>query len=265
MKHIVIDNTAIRVSRIAFGTASLHHLFSSPQRQRLLEAAALAGITHFDTSPFYGYGLAELDLGAFLRGRRTAFTVTTKVGLYPRGAACTWVGGVWARKALGKVFPPASLPVINWQVGRAQASLLQSLRRLDTDYVDFVFLHEPQSGLIQADEFMRWMESERARGSVRSWGLAGEAACVAPWVVAGQPFARIVQTLDSLDRLQADFMFKCGRSLQFTYGYLSSRQRHGEASSPGDIIKMALRRNTTGAVIFSARRPEHVAQIGAVV
>ena len=83
MQKAVIENTAIPVSRLSMGTASLHLLFSSVQRQKLIQASATAGITHFDTSPYYGYGLAETDLGVFLRGQRAAYTVTTKVGLYP--------------------------------------------------------------------------------------------------------------------------------------------------------------------------------------
>src|SRR5882762_45864 len=103
MKHAVIENTDIRVSRIAFGMASLHHLFSATRRQRIIQTAASSGITHFDTSPYYGYGLAERDLGQFLRGQRAAFSVTTKVGLYPWGAASSHAVSVWVRKALGKL------------------------------------------------------------------------------------------------------------------------------------------------------------------
>ena len=30
----------------------------------------MLGISHFDTSPYYGYGLSEIDLGLMSKGRR---------------------------------------------------------------------------------------------------------------------------------------------------------------------------------------------------
>ena len=265
MKYTIIENTNIRVSRIAFGTGSLHHLFSSANRQSLLEAAFDNGITHFDTSPYYGYGLAETDLGKFLRGRRNGFTVATKVGLYPWGTASTNAATVWARKALGKVLPIVSLPVINCSVANARNSLYQSLKRLKTDYVDFVFLHEPDMALINTDEFLRWFETESVKGTVRSWGLAGLAKNVAPWVQSNHLLARVIQTQDSLDRKQADFMLYGGRSLQFNYGYMSSQIEAGQTMNPSMIIGLALTRNTKGAVIVSSRRPDHIASLVEVV
>ena len=261
MKATVVENTDIHVSRLALGTASLHHLFSFAQRQKLLETAASAGVAHFDTSPYYGYGLAECDVGAFLSGQRAAFTVATKVGLYPWGTAAGHAASVWARKALGKVAPVVSLPAINWQVDRARASLQQSLKRLKTDYVDFLFLHEPDEYLINADEFMRWIESEVARGTVRSWGLAGVADKVAPWVRARHPLARVVQTQDSLDKRQADFMLASDRRLQFTYGYLVAQRHANQVSTPEITLRSALERNATGVVIVSTRRAERIAEL----
>ena len=138
MKQTVIANTDIKVSRLSFGTGSLHHLFSAFDRQNLLAAVASTGMTHYDTSPYYGYGLAEKDLGLFLRNRRSQFTLTTKVGLYPWVGAATCALTVWARKAVGKLCAPVSRPVVDWRVKRARESLDASLRRLQTDCVDFL-------------------------------------------------------------------------------------------------------------------------------
>lgn len=264
MKITVIENTDIRISRLALGTASLHHLFNSAQRQRLLAAGASAGITHFDTSPYYGYGLAECALGVFLLGQRRAFSLATKVGLYAYGTTDTHAPFVWARKALGKVVPEVALPVVNWQVDRAQASLHHSLKRLKTDYIDLLFLHEPDEKLIKTDEFMRWIESEHTRGTVLSWGLAGVAHRISPWVGKAHPLARVVQTQDSLDKRQADFMFGFGRELQFTYGYLSSQRTPDRTNTPEVILSKALKRNTKGSVIVSTRSVDRIAQLARV-
>ena len=44
MLQNTIENTSIRVSKLAFGTGSLHHVFSLKQRQRLLSTALEEGI-----------------------------------------------------------------------------------------------------------------------------------------------------------------------------------------------------------------------------
>lgn len=261
MKQVCIDETQIRVSRIGFGTGSLHHVFSARARHALLGCAASSGITHFDTSPYYGNGLAEVDLGRFLLGQRADFSVATKVGLYPFGGAASHATTVWARKALGKVLAKVTLPSVDWSVKRAKASLHESLSRLRTDYVDFLFLHEPERALIEAEEFLRWLESEHAQGTIRSWGLAGVAERVAPWVEVGHSLALVVQTKDSLHERQADFIIDRGRSLQFTYGYLSSQFAGDPKINPEAIIAGALSRNSRGAIIVSSRRAAHISML----
>ncbi len=258
MKYSTIERTDARVSRISFGTASLHHLFSARQRRRLLETAASSGITHFDTSPYYGYGLAEYDLGRFMQGSRDSLTVTTKIGLYPFGGATSRAVGVWARKAAGKLYPRLSLPEIDWSVRRAAESLNASLGRLKTDYVDFLFLHEPVIGMLNAEEVLRWLEAEKSKGKVRYWGIAGLPALIEPWLRVDHPLANILQVKDSLEEHEADFVLENKRGLQFTYGYLSS-VRSNALNYPADqIIRGALMRNTQGSVLVSTRKAERI-------
>ena len=265
MLYSVIENTDVRVSRISFGTASLHHLFSRTRRQQLLATAASSEISHFDTSPYYGYGLAESDLGTFLEGRRDAFTVATKVGLYPYAGGAHGALGVWARKAAGKFYPRLSAPEVDWCVGRAASSLDASLKRLKTDYVDFLFLHEPDIRLLNADEFLRWVEVERSKGKVRYWGLAGLPVLLAPWVQIDHPLANVLQTRDDLATRAADFVLQKGRQLQFTYGYLSARPRSGPVEAIDETVRSALNRNIHGSILVSTRRADrvkHLAEFG---
>ncbi|NQW46563.1 MAG: aldo/keto reductase [Planctomycetes bacterium] len=257
MRTTTIDGTAIEVSRLSLGTASLHHLFFHADRCRLLDRAAAIGITHFDTSPYYGHGLAEITLGAFLGGRRAAFTVATKVGLYPKGAPAKTGLGVWLRKALGKAAPGLGLPAEDWSVSHARASLEASLKRLRTEYVDFLFVHEPRIDEAAADALKEWMCLERARGTIRAFGVAGVETRIGELVRAGHPLARIVQTRDTVDGHEAEFLIRAGRGLQFTYGYLSSRKVDCR-TTPLDTMTAALARNTLGAVIVSSRSPERI-------
>lgn len=261
MKFTVIENTNVRVSRLSFGTASLHHLFSDVRRQRLLAAAADVGITHFDTSPYYGYGLAESDLGQFMRGRRSDFTITTKFGLYARGKEACSGWDVWARKALGKIHKPHSRPVVDWSVLRARASLEASLKRLNCDYVDFLFLHEPDPGMANADELLRWLEDEQTRGRVRYWGLAGLPSRLEPWLNVEHPLTSVLQVKDGIVERTANFAPNRKRKFQFTYGYLSSGPKGSSAETISDILNGVIKRNATGSVLMSTRRSERLKQL----
>lgn len=258
MQSIVIDLTELRVSRWSFGTGSLHHLPLASKRDRLLNSAADMGFTHFDTSPYYGYGLAEYDLGRFLRSRRSSFTVATKVGLYPYGPASAGAFSVWGRKAIGRLVPKISAPRVDWTVRRAKLSLDQSLIRLQTDYVDVLFLHEPDPAVVVADEFLGWLESERRHGRVRHFGLAGSTDPMLPWIGDRHGLGQVLQVRDTLDRRQAEPIVEIGRELQFTYGYLSGHKTCFDQDSVQNYLRAVLARNRRGSVIVSTRRCERL-------
>jgi aryl-alcohol dehydrogenase-like predicted oxidoreductase len=262
MQTVRIDQTDLEVSRLGFGTASLHHLPRARSRLRLLEAALGAGITHFDTSPYYGYGLAEKDLGRFMRARRSTVTIATKVGLFPPGPTPLGAAGVWARKALGKAVRSLAAPRADWTIAAAERSLHQSLSRLGTEYLDILFLHEPQDpGLVPADDFVAWLETRRDAGVIRAWGVSGESRSYSAWLTAGHRILNVVQAHDTLDGREADDILASGRPLQFTYGYLGAALRSGAATVAGDVVQGALERNRTGAVIVSTRRAERIAEL----
>lgn len=262
MQHSVLENTDLRVSRLAFGTASLHHSFRTKERLRLLETALSCGITHFDTSPYYGLGLAERDLGRFMRGRRDLVTVATKVGLYARRGAAGGAAEVWARKLAGKVFSGLSLPRVDWALRSARDSLDESLERLGTGHVDMLLLHEPDAALLDSDEFLQWLENEREQGRIRYWGLAGVAERLQSWVSTGHPLAAILQSADSIVERQADKLGTLGRFPQVTYGYLSSSP---PGMDPLTVMRQALERNHAGSVIFSSRRPERITSVAGLL
>lgn len=256
-----LAGTVLTVSHLGFGTGSLHHAFRSRDRRRLLETAAAHGLLHFDTSPYYGYGLAETDLGSFIRGRRARFTIATKVGLYPFGPTVRTGLGVWVRKGIGKVLPRVAMPDGDWSVARARKSLQASLQRLQTDYVDFLLVHEPRLTADAADEMYGWLVTEQSKGSIREFGVAGLEESVGGLVAQKHPLTRIVQTKDSLENKQADYLTRAGRPLQFTYGYLSDQSAH--VADPMAVITAALERNTDGCVIVSSRSPQRLVQLAA--
>lgn len=256
-----LPDTNLNVSRLSFGTASLHHLYSSRARQALLQAALDIGITHFDTSPYYGCGLAEQELGIFRKHNRGAFTVATKVGLYPPGARFPSTLTVWARKVIGKAFPAISMPVVNWSVSVAEKSLELSLRRLKTEYVDILFLHEPNPAVVNADEFLLWLEVQKSKGKLRNFGLSGHSGPMKNWLEEKHPIATVLQIKDSFNQHEGDTVLKYNRDFQITYGYLSSGEDGSDSVAKGDMLVQALQRNRTGSVLFSTRRLERITML----
>ncbi len=247
------------VPRFIFGTASLFNVGSRAARRRVLDAAYDHGLTHFDTAPLYGFGIAERDLRALL-ARNPDATVTTKVGLYPPGGERQPGALVFARKAAGRLFPAISAPERDWSVGRARGALDRSLRRLGRERIDLYMLHEPDFGTLNTDEWLRWLETEMTAGRVGRFGIAADAERLAPFLASPTRLVDVVQTTDSLEGRDADVLAAHGRPFQITYGYVSdARRRHGRVDVPA-ILAGALRRNLSGAVIVSTGRPDRMRQ-----
>ena len=120
MEYRELGGTGLKVSVVGYGTAPLGDMFGSSDEERGLESAyrALdAGINFFDSSPFYGRGLAEERLGKVLRGRRHEIIVGTKAGRYGDAE-------------------------FDFSAERIRRGFEESLRRLGTDYVDILQLHD---------------------------------------------------------------------------------------------------------------------------
>ncbi len=265
MHRVNLQGIDIKISRLSFGTGSLHHILTSQRRQRLLAAALYHGFSHFDTSPYYGFGMAEEELGKFMRSHRNSVTTTTKVGLYPPRDLRPTSVCIWTTKLLGKIMPTLSRPTVDWSIAAAARSLDCSLRRLGSDHVDLLLLHEPVSGAVESEVFLDWLTRERAKGKIRGWGLAGHAACMDNWLSVNHLLGMVLQVRDSLDRKEADTVKIYGRNLQFTYGYLSSAQRFSGELNATKILEKALRRNAHGSIIVSTRKLARLKELATVV
>ncbi|NTV47786.1 MAG: aldo/keto reductase, partial [Chlorobiales bacterium] len=169
-------------SRLGFGCAYLTGGIESKKNIKIVQAALDAGIRHFDVAPLYGLGTAEDVLGRAIVGRRSQVTLATKVGrprpqltlkmqllrllASPvRAYASSLLRGREAKsvhtKALTSCF---DLPFV-------QKSLDDSLRRLQTDYVDVFLLHEACAEDI-TDELLGFLEKGKCEGRFRAYGVA---------------------------------------------------------------------------------------------
>lgn len=264
MKRLRIHGTELDVSCLALGTAGLHRVFSGEARARLIHEAVALGITHFDTAPYYGFGLAEKWLGLALGHASSDVTIATKIGLYPPGGQSTSAASVVARKAAGGLFPSLTKPLVDWALTRADASLRNSLKALRREHVDLLLLHEPAVPLAVADELTEWMAEQRRAGRIRHWGIAGERAACMQLVSVNHPVATVIQTRDSVARREARFVTEAGRPLQFTYGYLAGRSAERSIRTPTEVMHQALRINQSGSVLVSTRVVDHLRALARV-
>lgn len=169
-------------SRLGFGMASLMREPSRRKRLYVLEAAYGAGFRHFDTAPLYGLGIAERDLGVFLKRTDGDCTIATKFGLEPttlaRGLAKLQPplrAALRASKSLTRV-ARNSIQVAKPVPGgvsqlQLEGSVVRSVRRLDVGAIDLLLMHDvPWSA--ESSDF--WQGLVRPTlGGVGAVGIAG--------------------------------------------------------------------------------------------
>jgi len=145
----------IRASRIALGTWAIGGWMwggtDEEESIRTIHAALDQGITVLDTAPVYGFGRSEELVGKAitLRGGRDRIIIATKVGLE------------WQR---GEVFR-------NSTPARIAAEIEDSLRRLQTDYIDLYQVHWPDP-LVHYEETAAAMNSLYQSGKILAIGVS---------------------------------------------------------------------------------------------
>jgi D-threo-aldose 1-dehydrogenase len=136
-----IAKTSFEVTQLGMGGASLGDARDSiPEAQAAatLEAAHVAGIEYFDTSPWYGNGKSEHRFGHVLRTKpRDSFVISTKVGrLHLRPANPDtyqhprWLGGL--------PFEPR----FDYTYDAVLKSYEMSLARLGLNRIDALLIHD---------------------------------------------------------------------------------------------------------------------------
>ncbi|MDP3240318.1 MAG: aldo/keto reductase, partial [Reyranella sp.] len=172
-----MGETGIMVSEVGFGawgiggrTAGATSYGDTDDAQSLsaLHRALDLGITFFDTSSAYGAGHSEALIGRAVAGRRDKAVIATKAGYDD-----------WTKPP---DFSPAAI--------RRSAEL--SLKRLGTDYLDVLQLHNPPSDVLTAGETREVLAALLAEGKIRSWGVSAKnpAGAVEALRVMGAPIVQ---------------------------------------------------------------------------
>jgi len=270
MKKIKLKNTNITMSRLGFGTASIHHIMKKSKRLDLLAYAYELGFTHFDTARMYGDGIAEKTLGEYFEpSKRDKITITTKFGIDANPIYETMPLLMYSSKFLNNVSLKLRLNIENRIINRnlsidnVEKSLEKSLKLLRTDRIDIYTLHEAQiEDIAYLDDLVVWLEKQKKIGKILNIGISGNAGNCVKIAKKFPSIFTILQVEDSLDKNEADILLTEKLPLQITFGYMRLAQN---GINKNDIIKNALKRNKEGSILVSSRKKQNLANLINVV
>jgi aryl-alcohol dehydrogenase-like predicted oxidoreductase len=172
MQYRTLGKTGIKVSPYCLGTMMLSSVGNTDHEDciRIIHKAVDAGINFIDTADFICKGEAEEIVGKAVKGRRDHIVLTSKVSL-PMGADPNQQGGSrrWLTRAVE-----------------------DSLRRLQTDYIDLYIVHRPTPET-DIEETLSALTDLMRAGKVRAIGSSTFPASQiieAQWVAERRGLAR---------------------------------------------------------------------------
>ena len=164
----VLGRTGLVVTQLGFGGVEVGDVsrdITDEQAGRVLNAILDSGINFLDTAP--DYGLSEERIGATISHRRDSFYLATKCGcnIDPDGV----------RQEPGHL----------WTGDRLRRNIEQSLRRMKTDYVDLLQMHNPSVEAVESGGLVEALNEIRASGKTRFIGVSSTAPHLLEFVRMG--------------------------------------------------------------------------------
>ncbi len=227
MEYVTLPGTDVAVSRIALGTWAIGGWMwggtDEKESIRTIHAALEKGVDIVDTAPVYGFGTSEEIVGKALKeyGFRDRVKISTKVGL-------EWQDG--------KVFR-------NSTKARLEKEIEDSLRRLQTDYIDIYYVHWPDP-LVPLEETAETMNAFLEQGKIRAVGVSNYAPEQMDAFRKGAPLHLCQPPYNLFEReIEKDVKGYChdNRIALMTYGALCrgmlSGKMRGDREFEGDDLR----------------------------
>jgi aryl-alcohol dehydrogenase-like predicted oxidoreductase len=162
METRTLKHTELKVSRACFGTMTFGSQADEAASIRMIDLCIDQGVNFFDTANVYNKGLAETITGKALKGRRDKVILASKV-----------------RGKMGEGPDESGLSK------RAMVRAIEeSLKRLQTDYLDLYYLHLPDYAT-PIEETLEAMEQLVRQGKVRhpaNSNYSGWQVCRMLWI-----------------------------------------------------------------------------------
>ncbi|MCL4268707.1 MAG: aldo/keto reductase [Anaerolineales bacterium] len=155
MKLRPFGKTGMNVSEIGLGAWQLANpdwgINDKAEALKIVQKSLEAGCTFFDTAPGYGGGRSEELLGEGLKSVRKDIILCTKFSYYNEKHES------------------------EWKAEHVRPVLEGSFKRLQTDYVDILLLHNPPRELMDGNvsaELYAEMEQLKTEGKIRAYGVS---------------------------------------------------------------------------------------------
>ena len=161
MQYRKLPNSDLDLSAVGFGLWTVSTTWWGIEDDAvgidLMRKAYDLGVTFYDTADTYGNGKGETILEEALGAVRDKIVIGTKFGydFYNFG-----------EKREGQREIPQ-----DFTTRFLRTALEESLRRLNTDYIDIYLLHNPRLWAIDSDELFSELEAVKREGKVRHYGV----------------------------------------------------------------------------------------------
>jgi aryl-alcohol dehydrogenase-like predicted oxidoreductase len=212
MKYRTLPNTNVTVSEVGFGLWTTSTGWwgenSDDDAVALMHEALDLGVTTFDAADTYGNGRSEEQLAKAFADRRERVVYATKFGY-------DWYHHAGERKGQNEIEQDFSPEFVRY-------ALEQSLRRLQTDYVDIYQMHNARLEQVHDGALVALLEQFKAEGKIRTWGIALGPAIGWLWegIEAARVNAPMVQMIwNLLEQFPGDEMVAAARELDADTAY----------------------------------------------
>ena len=177
MEYKKLGKSDLNISKIGFGCMSLKD--DQTRNQKIIDQAIDYGINYFDTADLYDKGMNEASVGKALKGKREKVIIATKVGNQVRSDGSGW----------------------DWNPNKTYilSAVEQSLKRLQTNYIDLYQLH---GGTMEdpIDETIETFEQLKAEGKIRYYGISSIRPTVIREYVKRSNIISVMMQYSLLDR-----------------------------------------------------------------
>lgn len=224
MHYRTLGRSNLKVSTLCLGTMMFGDQTAQPEAAAIVADAHARGVNYIDTADVYTKGASETMLGTLLKGQRHDWVLATKLGNKMSERVNE---GHYSR---------------SWML----RSIAASLARLQTDYVDILYLHLDHNGM-NLEEPLRALDAMLRAGKIRYWGvsnfrgwriaevvrLAGQLGMPGP--VVCQPYYNLLNRMPEVEVLPACQHYGIGVTLYspIARGVLTGKYLPGQTPAAG--------------------------------
>lgn len=171
MEYRKLGKTNLELSVITYGAFAIGgNMWGGNEERDSIESVVASlenGVTTIDTAPFYGFGLSEEIVGKAIKGKdRSKIQLLTKFGLI-------WDGSNNGKGDFHFETDKDGVKTAVYKYSGKESILREvenSLKRLNTDYIDLLQIHWPDS-TTPIEETMEAMEILLQQGKIRAAGV----------------------------------------------------------------------------------------------